>query len=45
VLILSSGEVTPFEARVFRDPDIGEHVLTAELSGAIEISRRGYDTP
>jgi general secretion pathway protein H len=45
VLILSSGEVTPFEARVFRDPDIGEHVLTAELTGAIEISRRGYDTP
>jgi general secretion pathway protein H len=45
VLILSSGEVTPFEARIFRDPAVGEHVLTAELTGAIEISKRGYGTP
>jgi general secretion pathway protein H len=45
VLVLSSGEITPFEARIFLDPAVGEHVLTAELTGATEISRRGYGTP
>jgi general secretion pathway protein H len=45
VLVLSSGEITPFEARVFVDPAVGEHVLTAELTGATEISTRGYGTP
>ena len=43
VLVLSSGEVTPFEARISFDPDVGEHILTAELTGATEIIRRGYD--
>ena len=45
VLVLSSGEITPFEARIFYDPAIGEHVLTGELTGTTEISKRGYDTP
>jgi general secretion pathway protein H len=45
VLVFSSGEMTPFEARVFRDPNVGEHVLTAALNGTIEISTRGYGTP
>jgi general secretion pathway protein H len=44
VLVLSSGEITPFEARLFVDPAVGEHVLTAELTGATEISRHGYET-
>jgi hypothetical protein len=44
VLVLSSGEITPFEARIAFDPDVGEHVLTAELTGATEITRRGYET-
>lgn len=44
VLVLSSGEITPFEARLFEDPDVGEHVLTAELTGATEITRHGYET-
>jgi general secretion pathway protein H len=44
VLVLSSGEITPFEARVFIDADVGAHILTAELTGATEVSKRGYDT-
>jgi len=42
VLILSSGEMTPFEARVSRDPAAGEHILTAAVNGTIELSSRGY---
>ena len=45
ILILSSGEMTPFEARVSRDPTIGEHVLTGTVDGTIEIGKRGYATP
>jgi general secretion pathway protein H len=45
VLVLSSGEITPFEARISFDPADGEHILTAELIGATEISKRGYGTP
>jgi general secretion pathway protein H len=41
VLILSSGEMTPFEARIFRDANAAEHVLTAAVDGTIEISSRG----
>jgi general secretion pathway protein H len=45
VLILSSGEMTPFEARIFHDPIVGEHVLTAAVDGTIETESRGYPTP
>jgi general secretion pathway protein H len=45
ILVLSSGEITPFEARLSVDPTVGEHVLTAEITGATEISKRGYGTP
>jgi general secretion pathway protein H len=41
-LILSSGEMTPFEARIFHDPIAGEHVLTAAVNGTIETETRGY---
>lgn len=45
VLILSSGEMTPFEARVFRDLDGGQYVLTGAVGGQTEISSRGFATP
>ena len=45
VLILSSGEMTPFEARIFHDAIAGEHVLTAVADGTIETESRGYPTP
>jgi len=44
VMILSSGEMTPFEARVSRAASAGEHVLTAAVDGEIEISSRGFET-
>jgi general secretion pathway protein H len=45
VMILSSGEITPFELGVYRDGDADRHfALTGELDGTIEISRVGYDS-
>lgn len=44
VIILSSGEMTPFEAALFRELDAGQFVLTAELDGTFEISQNGFDT-
>ena len=40
VLVLSSGEMTPFELEIFRDPLGTRHALTAEFDGEIEISIR-----
>jgi general secretion pathway protein H len=45
VLILSSGEMTPFEASMYRNFDGGQYVLTAEANGSSEISSRGFATP
>jgi general secretion pathway protein H len=45
LLILSSGEMTPFEARVFRDFDRGQYVLTGGVDGKIEIASRGFAQP
>jgi general secretion pathway protein H len=42
VLLLSSGEMTPFELEVYRDFDGGRYVLTAELDGEMEITERGF---
>ena len=38
VLILSSGDVTPFELRLIRDVDRSEIALTMTLAGELEIS-------
>jgi general secretion pathway protein H len=43
VLILASGEVTPFELDVYRDRNGGHFKLTAEIDGTTEISRDGFD--
>ena len=43
VLILASGEVTPFDLDVYRDRDGGRFKLTAEIDGTTEISRDGFD--
>ena len=42
VLVLSSGEITPFEARISREFVPGEHILTASADGKTEITTRGY---
>lgn len=41
VVILSSGEMTPFSASIFRDTS-GRFVLTAGLDGKIEITEDGF---
>jgi general secretion pathway protein H len=41
VVILSSGEMTPFEAEIRRDAAGGRFLLTAELNGNIEITQDG----
>jgi general secretion pathway protein H len=43
VLILASGEVTPFELDVYRDRTGGHFKLTAEIDGTTEVSRDGFD--
>jgi len=45
VLILSSGELTPFEIDLYRDRVAGGHfTLTGELDGTLEITQDGYDS-
>ncbi len=44
VLMFSSGEMTPFEAAVFRDFQEGRYILSAEIDGTIEISDDGFET-
>jgi len=42
VLILASGEMTPFEARISRSPTGGRYVLTAGVDGSMEVSSDGF---
>jgi general secretion pathway protein H len=44
VMILSSGEVTPFELEMFRDRMVGRFTLTAELDGTLSLSEDGFDS-
>lgn len=45
VMILSSGEITPFELDLYRDRATGGHfTLTGELNGTLEVSKVGYDS-
>ena len=43
VVILASGEVTPFEAAFYRDLNAGRFVLNAGIDGSVEISEWGFD--
>jgi general secretion pathway protein H len=45
VMILSSGELTPFEVDLYRDRAAGAHfTLKGELDGNLEVSKEGYDS-
>jgi general secretion pathway protein H len=45
VMILSSGELTPFEIDFYRDRTAGAHfTLKGELDGTLEVSKEGYDS-
>ena len=43
VVLLASGEITPFEAELFRDPTSGRFTLEGTLAGSLEVTRRGFD--
>ena len=45
VLILSSGEITPFTATLYRDFDGGRVILSAELDGTLEIAKDEFAVP
>jgi general secretion pathway protein H len=45
VMILSSGELTPFELDLYRDRAADAHfTLTGELDGTLEVAKVGYDS-
>ena len=43
VMLLASGEITPFEARLFRDTAGGRYLLEGMLDGSLEVTRSGFD--
>ena len=43
VMLLASGEITPFEARLFREPTGGRYLLEGTLDGSLEVTRSGFD--
>ena len=45
VMILSSGELTPFELDVSRDGANGHYALTGELNGKLAVAEGGYVAP
>lgn len=42
VLVLSSGEITPFSASIYRNRDGGHYILTAAADGGLEITEDGF---
>jgi general secretion pathway protein H len=45
VVLLSSGEITPFEAEFYRELNGGRFVLSAEFDGSLDVSEVGFDGP
>ena len=43
LLVLSTGEITPFELELYRDPNGGRLQLTGELNGTMTVARNGFD--
>lgn len=43
VVLLASGEMTPFEAAFYRDLNGGRILLSAALNGTLEVSELGFD--
>jgi general secretion pathway protein H len=42
VVLLSSGELTPFEVDLYRPPRDGRYILTAEITGKLEVKQDGF---
>ena len=45
VVLLASGEITPFEAQFFRDAAGGRYLLAGALDGSLQVTRSGFDGP
>ena len=45
LLVLSSGELTPFELTFYTDFNGGRFRLSGEFDGDLEVSREGFDDP
>ncbi|HEX7080309.1 MAG TPA: type II secretion system minor pseudopilin GspH [Gammaproteobacteria bacterium] len=45
VMILASGEITPFTAAFYRDPAGGRFTMTADFDGTFTVSKDGFDSP
>ena len=41
--VLSSGEMTAFEAEFFRDPAGGHITLTGGIDGSVTVTKDGFD--
>ena len=45
VVLLASGEMTPFEIAFYRELNGGQILLKSELDGSLEVSEVGFDAP
>jgi general secretion pathway protein H len=43
VMMLSSGEITPFSASIYRNHQGGHYILTAAADGGLELTEDGFD--
>jgi len=43
VTMLSSGEITPFSASIYRNRQGGHYILTAAADGSLELTEDGFD--
>jgi general secretion pathway protein H len=43
VIVLASGEMTPFDVSFYRDLNGGQFHLSAEINGSVKISQEGFD--
>jgi len=43
VIVLASGEMTPFDISFYRDLNGGQFILSAEIDGTLEVSQEGFD--
>lgn len=43
IMVLSGGEITPFEIRFYRDLTGGRFIVTGEISGKLELTSRDFD--
>ena len=43
IMLMSGGEITPFEMRFYRELNGGRFIVTGEITGKLEVTSRGFD--